>query len=416
MIYLCCDTNIWINISNGLEPPRLLNRLYDEMREGNIKLILPEVILKEWKRNKDQHIVEQTQKSTKSQIDSLKKLNEFLERDEFDFSFPFLWEDEVKEDEHEKIGKLQGKINELINGLKSHKSEILNRAKKNVERVEDIFKNPNTIVLPADTISSLTVINLATEKKFPFEYEKNNFADALIFYQFINYMKANGLEKGHFVTSNKKDFFPDKKLHKSFQVEIDATKSFFYKSLAEALNKSLDEELVNLKELKRIEELSEFEMDLDDYYYCLVCSEDAEFVPVLRFSKDIEVVDSRDKRDKNQLDIFVETIVPEDLEQVLETEAESAICSQCGTEHLICPECRDVWDFHKYRINKIQNCENCNLRFIYIEEKDKKGEFVRNLLELLNSYDLCNKCGCEFDSRESGIDICESCNDEYINN
>ena len=75
MIYLCCDTNIWINISNGLEPPRLLNRLYDEIQNGNIKLIVPEVIIKEWQRSKEKQIVKKTQVSTNDQIDSLKKLN-----------------------------------------------------------------------------------------------------------------------------------------------------------------------------------------------------------------------------------------------------------------------------------------------------------------------------------------------------
>ncbi|MEO6303547.1 MAG: PIN domain-containing protein [Bacteroidia bacterium] len=422
MIYLCCDTNIWINISNGLEPPRLLSRLDEEVMEGHIKLLLPEIILKEWERNKERFIVEQTQDSTNKQIDSLKKLNEFLERDGFELSF--LW-DETLGDEHEKIRKLRDKIEELINELKEHKTEITNRAKSNLETVESIFNNSNTIILPADSKSSMTVVNLAAEKKFPFENEKNNFADALIFYQFSNYLKDNGLEKGHFVTSNKKEFFPQNKLHDSLQKEIDETKSFFYKSLSEALNKTLNEELVNLKELKRIEELAEMaDFDLDEpIYYCLVCqdNDDYEMESVISFNYDIEIIDSRTKIDKNQFFLEFEGELGDefkgtDYDMQIDTEAESATCSHCGTEHIVCPECREIWDFQTYKINKIQNCEGCNLKFIYVEDKDRKGVVINKRLELLDNFDNCSKCGIEFDAKEHGIDICEKCNEEYINN
>lgn len=418
MIYLCCDTNIWINISNGLEPPRLLNRLNDEVRDGNIKLLLPEIILKEWERNKERFIVEQTQDSTTKQIDSLKKLNEFLEHDEFDFSF--LWDEEIGNNENEKVTKLRDKIEELISELKEHKTEIINRAKKNVETVESIFKNPNTIVLPTDSKSSMTVVGLATEKKFPLENEKNNFADALIFYQFINYLKDNGLEKGHFVTSNKKEFFPNPKkiLHESLQKEIDDTKSFFYKSLSEALNKTLNEELVNFKELKRIEELAELQnINLDeDIYYCLACDGDEGGESILHFSSDIEIIDERSKIDKNQLALELEDEYVAEVEEMpVPHEAESAVCGYCGTEHIVCPECKQIWDFMSYKINQIQNCESCNLRFKYVEDKDRKGMVLSTHLELLDDYDHCSKCGTEFDASESGIDICEKCNEEYIN-
>lgn len=418
MIYLCCDTNIWINISNGFEPPRLLTRLNEEVEEGNIKLLLPEIILKEWERNKEKYVVEQTQESTKKQIDSLKKLNEFLERDTFEFSF--LWGDEV-ENENEKVRKLRDKIQELISELKLHKNEILNRAKDNVEMVESIFKNPNTIILPADSKSSMTVVNLAMEKKFPFENEKNNFADALIFYQFINYLKDNGLEKGHFVTSNKKEFFPTGTLHESLQKEIGDTNSFFYKSLSEALNRTLNEELVNLKELKRIEELAELaEMELElDEYCCQASDCDGGIDSVLNFRHNIQIIDNRPKKDKNQLafefeDEFEGAPYIEDL---TETVAEGAVCGYCGTEHIVCPECKEIWDFQTYETNKPQQCNSCDLKFMVIEQKDRKGMVLNSYLELLDDdKDYCSNCGREYDARESGIDICEICNEEYINN
>jgi hypothetical protein len=416
MIYLCCDTNIWINISNGLEPPRLLTRLNEEIFQENIKLLLPEIILKEWERNKQKFIVEQTHESTNKQIESLKKLNEFLERDEFDFSF--LWDLEEGNEEQEKISKLREKIEELIKDLKQHKNDIIDRAKSNIDTVDSIFKNPNTIILPADAKSSATVLNLAMEKKFPFENEKNNFADALIFYQFINYLKDNGLEGGHFVTSNKKEFFPQKKLHESLQKEIDDTKSFFYKSLSQALNTSLDEQLVNLKELKRIELLSEMD-DFDDYE-CLVCSDgDENYVSSVSFFRNIPIVDNRAKVDKKQLSFEFEVdgeIIKEkydDVDDYEPNEAEGGFCSNCNTEHVVCPECGEIWDFHTYKMNQVQRCQGCGLTFKYVEETDRKGQVIQSYLELLDNLDKCSKCGDDFDSSETGIDLCEACNNEY---
>jgi len=412
VIYLCCDTNIWINISNGLEPPRLLDRLYDEIRGNNIKLLLPEIIKTEWNRNKDKFIITQTKASTNNHIENLGNLNEFLEN-ELDFPF-FLWGDE-EESESTKLIKLRDKINELRTELKKHKAEILNKAKKNIERVEEIFNHPNTVLLQTDEKTSLTVVKLAIEKKFPFENGKNNFADCLIFHQFVNYLEENNIKGGHFVTSNKKEFFPNDKLHVSLQVKIDLSNSHFYKSLSEALNTTLNEDLVNERELKWVEELS----GIDEEYLCEVCDTDDGVIGTLNFNNEISIADLRKRKDKNQLSIEFDGLSPDEVVEYKQeeiTKTECGFCNNCGTEHIACPECGEIWNFISYKKNKIQHCEGCDLSFKYIEEVDRKGMIENSYVELLDDTDICGNCGDEFNSSITGIDICEKCNEAYINN
>lgn len=348
MIYLCCDTNIWINISNGFEPPRLLNKLFEEIQNGNITLLLPEIIVTEWNRNKEKFIIEQTQKTTKNQISSLKKLNEFLERNENDLLF--LWDKLTRKELH-GIDKVNVKIEDLINVLKEHKTEITDRARKNIETVENIFAHNNTITLPTDALSSLTVIKFATEKKFPFENEKNNFADCLIFYQFINYLKDNNIEKAHFVSSNKNDFFPKGELHELLQNEINSTNSFFYKSLSEALNTSLEEELVNQDELRRIEELSKKTL-----YTCVSCNnrtynKEENYCHVCNFDGSLagEFIDCTRCGESNSV-IFDHLNIADNNNMM------NGFCLNCSENCIVykCPVCEIAYNFER----GIESCSN----------------------------------------------------------
>ena len=53
MYYLTLDTNTWIYLANGTEPVRLLTFIKQEVDKGYVTILLPEIIIKEWDRNKD---------------------------------------------------------------------------------------------------------------------------------------------------------------------------------------------------------------------------------------------------------------------------------------------------------------------------------------------------------------------------
>ena len=53
MYNLCLDTCTWIYLANGTEPVKFLDFIANEVEKNNIKIILPEIIIDEWNRNKD---------------------------------------------------------------------------------------------------------------------------------------------------------------------------------------------------------------------------------------------------------------------------------------------------------------------------------------------------------------------------
>lgn len=414
MIYLCCDTNIWIGISNSEEPSKLLDVLEAEISGGTIKLILPEIIIKEWNRNKDSAILKRTEDNIKTQISGLSRLAHFVENDRWDIFDP----EPVKEE----LVELTNKIKALEAELKKYRTKLLDTAKENIQLVENIFNNRNAIVLPADKESSLKVISLATEKEFPFGKKKNNFADCLIFFQFINYLKANGISNAHFVTSNKEDFFPQGTLHKTFNDEIKVVKGIFHKSLGEAMNSSLGKEIVTENEIKRIEEIAKRRERKLHESSCLVCYDNLDeedigrrFDAILQFEETIPVNDERiEFNNPNQLDMFESDFMAGDDVAAYGLEfLFTAQCNNCGSEHFLCPECKEVISLDKIKANEMQQCEHCEVFFTYQEERGKKGE-VENIEFIVHREDLeCAKCGDDFVSRGDNSNLCSKCEEFY---
>lgn len=412
MIFLCCDTNVWIDISNGHEPARLLDRLYSEIRDDNIKLLLPEIVVSEWNRNKNEKIIEKISKDTTNQTTSLTKLSEFLEinenfmyRHKGDFS---VFNDEVNGVlDNNPTSEIRNKIDGLLKDLKTHRGKIEATAKENIKLVEDIFNHPNTVLLPTDEKSSKIVVQLAIEHKFPFdkkkEKPKNTFADCLIFYQFINYLKENSLKNAHFVTANKEDFFPKKYLHEQYEEERKLTESVFHKSLTDALSTSLNEDLVSFKERKWMEEMEWEAAENGRMEDCECCGN------TVLLNELIPTVDNRDHSDPNQLSLF-----PTEIQYLLDPSTEelpSGYCSSCSTLTVECPECHSTWCFCDggYWQNTPQKCSECNLIFIYHTDFPGKGETTEEYIEILNPLGRCEECGNENEYDPDGNEYCLHC-------
>lgn len=420
MIYLCCDTNIWINISNSEEPVKLLNALQNEINNGTITLILPKIILKEWERNKQNTIEKRIENTIKAQITSLHKLSNFIEHERVN-----IFEEESAKEETAKVSKL---VKELKEQLKKHKTTLLDSAKENIILVEMIFKHKNTIVLDADNQSAQKVIELATEKKFPFEKEKNNFADCLIFFQFYHYLKQNGIKNAHFVSSNKDDFFPQNVLHEIYKSPFDTVEGKFHKSLAEAMNSSLGKEIVTEKELKQIELIARARERYPYTSMCLACfdadgddEDDSDNAiirrlhSILHFEETVEINDEhRDYGDPDQLELFDKDFLSDNSKPRLRPERLfMATCDNCGSEHFLCPECKEPILVDNIEKNTPQQCENCELFYIYEEERGRKGDIEQMGFTVLREDLECERCGDRFVSRGDNSDLCAKCEEYY---
>lgn len=385
MIYLCCDTNIWINISNGFEPTRLLDRLYDEIQDRNIKLILPEVIITEWVRNKKPRIVEKINEDTKTQITSLTKLSEFLEINEglmnfADWTLDYMVAEVNGELSPDPTLEIRKKVVALIADLKEHRSKIETTAKNNIRLVENIFQHSNTEILPTDEKTSKIVMEMAINHQFPFNKDKNNFADCLIFHQYFNYIKEKDIKGAHFVTANRKEFFPKKRLHEYFNKIVTETDSFFHPSLTEALSKSLNEQLVSLREAKLMKEI-EYAESMDDLGDCECCSE------AIFINSKMDVIDNRPAADPKQMSMFkTEEKIFVDSPLV---EIQCAVCENCDTLSICCPECSNILAFFndRYWMNTYQECENCGMKFIMHERYNNEEEIIYEFEILEEDYE-----------------------------
>lgn len=428
MIYLCCDTNIWINISNSEEPTRLLDTLHAEISNGNIILILPEVIEKEWERNKESKIIDIIDKNINEQKRILHKLSDFLNQ-EYKSSFDeFIQDIETKDIENKAI--------ELKASIEKYQSKIKDKAKANILKVEEIFNHRSTIKLVTDEKTSLMVIKIFTNKSFPFEDKrdnkiknevgeknKNNFADCLLFYQFINFLETNKIQGAHFVTSNKKDFYPNDKLHITYFSEIKKVNAEFHKSLSDAMNKSLNKELVSLNELKRIQYIANQRDNYDDYTCtrCDISDDDDEselaiyFNTILNFKGIVNIIDERiEYIDKKQIELFENDFLSINSNRINTRKLlEIAMCGNCSSEHFLCPECNGLICVDDIEFNKIQQCEHCTQSYMYKQDIDKKGSVHYAEFIILKENDECAKCGDNFISRGDNSDLCEECEKFY---
>ncbi|MBK9477854.1 MAG: DUF4935 domain-containing protein [Bacteroidia bacterium] len=418
MIYLCCDTNVWINISNSEEPVRLLNILHEEISKGTIKLVVPEIILKEWQRNKIEKIEERIESNIKSQISGLHKLSNFVENESRN-----IFEEESIRAEMIQVQRL---VLELKAKLTKHKATLIDSAKQNINLVEIIFNHPNTIILEADKKSSERVITLAIERKFPFDGKKNNFADCLIFFQYYHYLVKEKVSNAHFVSNNKEDYFPKEMLHEVYRVEFDKVSGKFHKSLSDAMNSSLEKEIVKENELKHIELIAKIREGYKHESKCLVCSEDGEddasllrdLKSILFFEGTIEINDQRiEYENPNQLNLFKSDSSLDELEPgLIPNLLLTATCNNCGSEHFMCPECEEVILLYDIDKNKVESCINCEIVFIYREDRGRKGEIENVEFTILKEDTICSRCGNHFLSRGDNSDLCSDCEEFYKRN
>ena len=63
VLKLVVDTCVWIDLAKDYRDQAVIGALEDFIRDGQIELLVPEVVLEELKRNKDR-VIEEAQRST----------------------------------------------------------------------------------------------------------------------------------------------------------------------------------------------------------------------------------------------------------------------------------------------------------------------------------------------------------------
>ena len=192
MIYLILDTNNWIYLANGLDPINnkhhdslhfeLLQSLLDLTNDKKIQVLVNDIVLDEWNRNKI-HCYAKI-KSLKNKL--LNKTNAFKDIEKYATS---------------NVQQLQ---NEYSAGIEN---EIL-KNNHHIQNVEDFLHNKCIKTEISESLKVL-IFELSIKNEPPFHNKKNNVGDAAILLSSVNYLKENDSVWGNpaiFISNNIEEY------------------------------------------------------------------------------------------------------------------------------------------------------------------------------------------------------------------
>lgn len=405
MHYITLDTNTWIYLANGTEPVRLLKYIDNEVDKGNITILIPEIVVNEWEIHKDKTVRQGSIKHFNEVKIALDKILKLL-GDKGEKSFISFLIDEKDDKDYFK---------DFIDNFTEKKKEVESAVSENIKLVDELFKNKATIIGIKDEIYKKSG-QYALEKKAPFKL-KNSFADALILFSFLDYVKTESIEGAIFISYNTDDFCEKKEgkklLHPDLVEEFENAKSKFYKIVGEALN-TIEEDIISKEELALIEELQNENNWNDDIDFCDVCRENDDRISALYFNQR-PLIDERNSdiiEDPNQIEFSFSKDLPKSKKAGIYSSIEIGNCDWCSSEHFKCVDCGDINAVWEGEYNKKKECEGCGLEYLISREYSRDGmEEIEYLIP--KSTQTCEKCGDEFDKDEVIENICINCENEY---
>jgi hypothetical protein len=379
------------------------------LKNEKIKVLVPEIVIEEWNKNKDHAVKQGALKHFKDITEAfdriLKLLGDKGERDVLSFLL-----DEKDNKDYFK---------DFIEKFKLKRKEVEDAITENIEAIDNLFKSKKIEVIKATTEVILQSANYAIDKKAPF-LKKNSFADAIIFFSFLDYVSAKKIENAMFITYNVDDFCEKKdskrKLHPDLVEEFGKSGSKFFHIVGEALN-TVQKDIVSQQELELIREFQdEGESDSD---YCRNCNENIDRYSPIYFNS-VDLVDentTRIARQQSQEELpFANDFIKQGkaLESITFDSLRVATCDYCNTEHFICAKCGTVNEILEQEYGKKKECNGCSLFYLIVNEYDKKGMIENTTYAIVKNLKSCRMCGNEFDDDDYWSDeICEECENKF---
>lgn len=354
MIYLILDTNIWLYLANGFNPDtakhdalhfELLAELKKLKEKGEICILINDIVVEEWKRNKEHSKLK------------IKQLTNKLDNSNSQFG-------EIKKYVKSGIGDLK---KEYLEGVQNEIAEN----EKHIQRVEDFLFNDCQMVDISKDLK-LKIFDLSTGNKAPFHNKKNNIADASILFSAADFLRGKlwrNENSAIFVSNNFKDFTDQKNVrdfHPDIQGLLDDVDIKYAKVLPNALK-------LSEKIMLQIEEYHQYEVWLESVsFYCRTpfCEGNENFSPWGYLDQTLKVKYETDaKINPNQQNLFP------DLPATKREEKKVGFgdCVICGTLHIECPECDELiyLDDHTEEFN----CTECSAK-LRIEHGDTGEKYL----------------------------------------
>lgn len=223
MTKLLIDTCVWLDIAKTSKGEDILNLLDEFIRNEEVSIILPRIIIEEFDRNKER-IITDAGKSLSSHFKKVKALVS----------------EHAKDDSKDKILSQLDDIDKKI-------PQMGETAFYSISEIEELFKGAEIIEVSNDI--KLRATQRAIEKRAPFHLSKNSIGDAIIIEAYDEYKNQYLAQEFSlmFITHNVNDFSlkngNQKSPHEDFATIFDSNKSQYFTNLPEALN-SINPELI----------------------------------------------------------------------------------------------------------------------------------------------------------------------------
>ena len=218
MFKMLIDTCVWLDLAKGPKQVPVLGVVEELLRLGMVSLIVPRVVLDEFRRNRER-IARESAKSLSTHFRLVK----------------------------EAVGKIGGdkrKMRVVLSHLDdvAHKSPIIGgEAVGTLDRIEKLLTA--SPIIETSEAARLRAAQRALEKKAPFHHDKNAMADAILIETYADCVRdkaASGVRFA-FVTHNKSDFSIEhgnhKMPHPDFASLFSRIKSLYFINLPEALRR-----------------------------------------------------------------------------------------------------------------------------------------------------------------------------------
>ncbi len=218
MFRFLVDTCVWLDLAKDAKQAVVLGVVEELVRRGQLSLIVPRLVVDEFRRNRDR-IARESAKSLSSHFRVVR----------------------------EAVGRIGGDKEEVIAVLK-HLDDVDHRiplvggqAVARLDRIEALLVG--TSILEASESAKVRAVERAIEKRAPFHRNTNAMADALLIEIYSGLVKDKSMAgtRFAFVTHNKNDFSAENANQKSPHPDLSALfskiKSQYFINLAEALRR-----------------------------------------------------------------------------------------------------------------------------------------------------------------------------------
>lgn len=213
MNYMFLDTCVLLDISTKRSDLPLVSALEVLLSSNNVKLVLADLVVEEYERNKDSVAKKTTQRLSQEFKQVKAVVNEFA-------------------------GDKQASTITVLNDINARLPLLTEASYSTIRRVESLIKS--AVITAVSERSKIAAIHRGLEHKAPFHISKNSVADAVIIEQFFEFMCSlnSSDDTCIFITHNHNDFSSKdhRKPHSDFDEIFSSSHSFYFNSLVPAIN------------------------------------------------------------------------------------------------------------------------------------------------------------------------------------